>query len=90
MTEYKKCSLEAHSPVNICYQHGCKAAWSFPPLLQVAMRKVGPCINIYFLLLAGKKSNFKHQESKIVIMVYFLAHIMNGLAVLFQGEKMVV
>lgn len=87
MTKYKTLSLEVHGHVNIFYQHGCKAAWSFLPLLQVATQKGGPYINIYFLLLAGKKSNFKRQESKIVIVVYFLAHIMSGLAVLFQGEK---
>lgn len=87
ITKYKIFSLEVHGHVNIFYQRGCKAAWSFLPLLRVAMQKGGPYINIYFLLLAGQKTNFKHPESKIVVLVYFLAHVMSGLAVLFQGKK---
>lgn len=64
-----------------------QAAQSFLPLLPVATNKGSPYINIYFVLLTGKKSNFKHQESKIVIMVYFLADIMSGLVFLCQEKK---
>lgn len=86
ISKFKTFSLEARGCVNIFYQRGRKAAQSSLPLRQVATCKGGPYVNIYFVLLTGKKPNFKHQESKIVTLVYSFAHITCGLAVLFQGK----